>query len=169
MAADQPILVLDFGAQYAQLIARRIRERRVLSELVPHDLTAAELAARNPAGIVLSGGPASVNEPDAPGLDPAIFDLGVPVLGICYGMFTMAVQQGGQVEASAKREFGYAEVEVHGRTRLLDGIADFAGPGGAPMLKVWMSHGDKVTALPPGFALMASTPSCPIAGMADEA
>ena len=94
--------------------------------------------------------------------------LGVPVLGICYGMFTMAVQQGGQVEASTHREFGYAEVRAHGHTRLLQGIEDFATPEGHGMLKVWMSHGDKVTALPPGFKLMASTPSCPIAGMADE-
>jgi GMP synthase (glutamine-hydrolysing) len=98
-----------------------------------------------------------------------VWDLGVPVLGICYGMFTMAVQQGGQVEASAHREFGYAEVRAHGHTKLLQGIQDFATPEGHGMLKVWMSHGDKVTALPPGFKLMASTPSCPIAGMADEA
>ena len=92
----------------------------------------------------------------------------MPVLGICYGMFTMAVQQGGQVEASTHREFGYAEVRAHGHTALLKGIEDFSTPEGHGMLKVWMSHGDKVTALPPGFKLMASTPSCPIAGMADE-
>jgi GMP synthase (glutamine-hydrolysing) A subunit len=98
-----------------------------------------------------------------------VWDLGVPVLGICYGMFTMAVQQGGQVEASDHREFGYAEVRAHGHTQLLSGIEDFSTPEGHGMLKVWMSHGDKVTALPPGFKLMASTPSCPIAGMADEA
>jgi GMP synthase (glutamine-hydrolysing) len=121
-----------------------------------------------PKGIVLSGSHASTYEDHELRAPAAVWQLGVPVLGICYGMFTMAVQQGGQVEASTHREFGYAEVRARGHTRLLEGLQDFATPEGHGMLKVWMSHGDKVTALPPGFKLMASTPSCPIAGMADE-
>ncbi len=157
MAADQPILVLDFGAQYAQLIARRIRERRVLSELVPHDLTAAELAARNPAGIVLSGGPASVNEPDAPGLDPAIFDLGVPVLGICYGMQAMAQALGGEVGRTGTGEFGKTELELQPDAVLFRGIP--------PAHSCWMSHNDSVTRLPDGFRATASTPGAPVAAM----
>ncbi|MFM8612784.1 MAG: glutamine-hydrolyzing GMP synthase [Actinomycetota bacterium] len=157
MAADQPILVLDFGAQYAQLIARRIRERRVLSELVPHDLTAAELAARNPAGIVLSGGPASVNEPDAPGLDPAIFDLGVPVLGICYGMQAMAQALGGEVGRTGAGEFGKTELALETDAVLFRGIP--------PAHSCWMSHNDSVTRLPDGFRATASTPGAPVAAM----
>ena len=157
MAADQPILVLDFGAQYAQLIARRIRERRVLSELVPHDLTAAELAARNPAGIVLSGGPASVNEPGAPALDPAIFDLGVPVLGICYGMQAMAQALGGEVGRTGTGEFGKTELEVETDAVLFRGIP--------PAHSCWMSHNDSVTRLPEGFRATAATPGAPVAAM----
>jgi len=168
-AAHERVLILDFGSQVTQLIARRVREAHVYCEIHPNDVSDDFVRGFAPKAIILSGSHASTYEDQDLRAPAAVWQLGVPVLGICYGMFTMAVQQGGQVEASAKREFGYAEVEVHGRTRLLDGIADFAGPGGAPMLKVWMSHGDKVTALPPGFALMASTPSCPIAGMADEA
>ena len=122
-----------------------------------------------PKAIILSGSHASTYEAHELRAPQAVWDLGVPVLGICYGMFTMAVQQGGQVEASTQREFGYAEVRAHGHTKLLQGIEDFSTAEGHGMLKVWMSHGDKVTALPPGFKLMASTPSCPIAGMADEA
>ncbi|MBM3679739.1 MAG: glutamine-hydrolyzing GMP synthase [Actinobacteria bacterium] len=157
MASDQPILVLDFGAQYAQLIARRIRERRVLSELVPHDLTAAELAARNPAGIVLSGGPASVNEPDAPVLDPAIFDLGVPVLGICYGMQAMAQALGGEVGRTGAGEFGKTELALETDAVLFRGIP--------PAHSCWMSHNDSVTRLPDGFRATASTPGAPVAAM----
>ncbi|MFM7247714.1 MAG: glutamine-hydrolyzing GMP synthase, partial [Actinomycetota bacterium] len=157
MAADQPILVLDFGAQYAQLIARRIRERRVLSELVPHDLTAAELATRNPAGIVLSGGPASVNEPDAPGLDPAIFDLGVPVLGICYGMQAMVQALGGEVGRTGAGEFGKTELALETDAVLFRGIP--------PAHSCWMSHNDSVTRLPDGFRATASTPGAPVAAM----
>jgi GMP synthase (glutamine-hydrolysing) len=168
-AAHERVLILDFGSQVTQLIARRVREAHVYCEIHPNDVSDEFVRGFAPKAIILSGSHASTYEDQDLRAPAAVWELGVPVLGICYGMFTMAVQQGGQVEASAKREFGYAEVEVHGRTRLLDGIADFAGPGGAPMLKVWMSHGDKVTALPPGFRLMASTPSCPIAGMADEA
>jgi GMP synthase (glutamine-hydrolysing) len=163
------ILILDFGSQVTQLIARRIREAHVYCEIHPNDVSDAFIREFAPKGIVLSGSHASTYEEHELRAPQAVWDSGVPVLGICYGMFTMTVQQGGQVEASSHREFGYAEVRAHGHTRLLDGIEDFATPEGHGMLKVWMSHGDKVTALPPGFKLMASTPSCPIAGMADEA
>jgi GMP synthase (glutamine-hydrolysing) len=158
------ILILDFGSQVTQLIARRVREAHVFCEIHPNDVSDAFIREFAPKGIH-----ASTYEEHELRAPQAVWDLGVPVLGICYGMFTMAVQQGGQVEASDHREFGYAEVRAHGHTKLLKGTQDFATPGGYGMLKVWMSHGDKVTALPPGFKLMASTPSCPIAGMADEA
>ena len=171
MAHDK-ILILDFGSQVTQLIARRVREAHVYSEVHPCDVTDAWVrdyaAAHDVRGVILSGSHASTYEAQELRAPQAVFELGVPVLGICYGMFTMAVQQGGQVEPSTHREFGYAEVQAHGRTALLDGLEDFRSDAGDPMLRVWMSHGDKVTALPPGFALMASTPSCPIAGMADE-
>jgi GMP synthase (glutamine-hydrolysing) len=163
------ILILDFGSQVTQLIARRVREAHVYCEIHPNDVTDAFVREFAPKGIILSGSHASTYEEHDLRAPQAVWDLGVPVLGICYGMFTMTVQQGGQVEASTHREFGYAEVRAHGHTRLLDGIEDFSTAQGHGMLKVWMSHGDKVTALPPGFKLMASTPSCPIAGMADEA
>ena len=162
------ILILDFGSQVTQLIARRVREAHVFCEIHPNDVSDAFIRAFAPKGIILSGSHASTYEEHELRAPQAVWDLGVPVLGICYGMFAMAVQQGGQVEASEHREFGYAEVRAHGHTKLLRGIEDFATPEGFGMLKVWMSHGDKVTALPPGFKLMASTPSCPIAGMADE-
>ena len=162
------ILILDFGSQVTQLIARRIREAHVYCEIHPNDVSDAFIREFAPKGIVLSGSHASTYEEQDLRAPQAVWDAGVPVLGICYGMFTMTVQQGGQVEASSQREFGYAEVRAHGHTRLLDGIEDFATSEGHGMLKVWMSHGDKVTGLPPGFKLMASTPSCPIAGMADE-
>jgi GMP synthase (glutamine-hydrolysing) len=162
------ILILDFGSQVTQLIARRIREAHVYCEIHPNDVSDAFIREFAPKGIVLSGSHASTYEEHELRAPAAVWQLGVPVLGICYGMFTMAVQQGGQVEASTHREFGYAEVRARGHTKLLDGLQDFATPEGHGMLKVWMSHGDKVTALPPGFKLMASTPSCPIAGMADE-
>ena len=171
--AHSTILVLDFGSQVTQLIARRVREAHVYSEVHPCDVTddwvRAYARAHTLKGVILSGSHASTYEAHDLRAPQAVFDLGVPVLGICYGMFTMAVQQGGQVEASSHREFGYAEVQAHGHSALLRGIEDFRGDGGDAMLRVWMSHGDKVTALPPGFTLMASTPSCPIAGMADEA
>jgi GMP synthase (glutamine-hydrolysing) len=162
------ILILDFGSQVTQLIARRVREAQVYCEIHPNDVGDAFIREFAPKAIILSGSHASTYEEHELRAPQAVWDLGVPVLGICYGMFTMAVQQGGQVEASSQREFGYAEVRAHGHTRLLQGIEDFSTPEGHGMLKVWMSHGDKVTALPPGFKLMASTPSCPIAGMADE-
>jgi GMP synthase (glutamine-hydrolysing) len=162
------ILILDFGSQVTQLIARRVREAHVYCEIHPNDVSDAFIREFAPKGIILSGSHASTYEEHELRAPQAVWDLGVPVLGICYGMFTMAVQQGGQVEASTHREFGYAEVRAHGHTELLKGIEDFSTPEGHGMLKVWMSHGDKITALPPGFKLMASTPSCPIAGMADE-
>jgi len=162
------ILILDFGSQVTQLIARRVREAHVFCEIHPNDVSDAFVREFAPKGIILSGSHASTYEEHELRAPKAVFELGVPVLGICYGMFTMAVQLGGEVEASTHREFGYAEVRARGHTRLLEAIEDFSTSEGHGMLKVWMSHGDKVTALPPGFALMASTPSCPIAGMADE-
>ncbi|HRP28660.1 MAG TPA: glutamine-hydrolyzing GMP synthase, partial [Burkholderiaceae bacterium] len=163
------ILILDFGSQLTQLIARRVREAQVYCEIHPNDVSDVFVREFAPKGVILSGSHASTYEAHELRAPRAVWDLGVPVLGICYGMFTMAVQQGGEVEASDRREFGYAQVRAHGHTRLLAGIEDFATPEGHGMLEVWMSHGDKVTQLPPGFKLMASTPSCPIAGMADEA
>jgi len=162
------ILILDFGSQVTQLIARRVREAHVYCEIHPNDVSDAFIRQFAPKGIILSGSHGSTYEDHALRAPQAVWDSGVPVLGICYGMQTMAQQLGGEVSFSDHREFGYAEVRARGHTRLLQGIEDFATPEGHGMLKVWMSHGDKVTALPPGFKLMASTPSCPIAGMADE-
>jgi GMP synthase (glutamine-hydrolysing) len=166
------ILILDFGSQVTQLIARRVREAHVFCEVHPCDVTSdwvREYAKDgNLKGVILSGSHASVYEVDDKAPD-AVYELGIPVLGICYGMQTMAQQLGGKVEAGTTREFGYAEVRAHGHTELLKGIEDFATAEGHGMLKVWMSHGDKVTAMPAGFKVMASTPACPIAGMADEA
>ncbi|WP_374627802.1 glutamine-hydrolyzing GMP synthase [Pandoraea sp.] len=161
------ILILDFGSQVTQLIGRRVREAHVYCEIHPNDVSDAFIREFNPKAIILSGSHASTYEDQDLRAPQAVWDLGVPVLGICYGMFAMTVQLGGQVEASNHREFGYAEVRAHGHTPLLEGLEDFRTAEGHGMLKVWMSHGDKVTQLPPGFALMASTPSCPIAGMAD--
>jgi GMP synthase (glutamine-hydrolysing) len=170
--SHQKILILDFGSQVTQLIARRVREAHVYCEVHPCDVSSEwvrEFAADGMLkGVILSGSHASVYEVDDKAPE-AVFELGVPVLGICYGMQTMANQLGGKVEGSNTREFGYAEVRAHGHTELFKGIEDFNTAEGHGMLKVWMSHGDKVTALPPGFKIMASTPSCPIAGMADEA
>ncbi len=167
------ILILDFGSQVTQLIARRVREAHVYCEVHPCDVSddwvRAYAADGSLKGVILSGSHASVYEDSTDSAPAAVFALGVPVLGICYGMQTMAQQLGGKVEGGHTREFGYAEVRAHGHTALLKGIADLTTTEGHGMLKVWMSHGDKVTELPPGFKLMASTPSCPIAGMADEA
>ncbi|ALL65495.1 GMP synthase [Paraburkholderia caribensis MBA4] len=163
------ILILDFGSQVTQLIARRIREAHVLSEIHPHDVSDEFIREFKPKGIILSGGPNSVTESDTPRAPQAVFEAGVPVLGICYGMQTMAEQLGGKVETGHLREFGYAEVRARNHTSFLDGIQDFATSEGHGMLKVWMSHGDKVLEMPQGFQLMASTDSCPIAAMADEA
>ena len=168
----QKILILDFGSQVTQLIARRIREAHVFCEV--HSCDVSDEWIRDYAkdgllkGIILSGSHASTYEEHDLRAPKVVYELGIPVLGICYGMFTMAVQLGGVVAPSDKREFGHADVRAHGHTALLDGIQDYATPMGHGMLKVWMSHGDKVTELPPGFSLMASTDSCPIAGMADE-
>ncbi|AEV27020.1 MULTISPECIES: glutamine-hydrolyzing GMP synthase [Azospira] len=170
--AHQKILILDFGSQVTQLIARRVREAKVFCEIHPYDVSEEFIRNYGAKGIILSGGPSSVTEGDTPRAPKVVFELGIPVLGICYGMQTMAQQLGGTVmtaEAAGKaREFGYSEVRAHGHTALLKDIADFTTPEGHGMLKVWMSHGDSVMELPPGFKLMASTPSCPIAGMADE-
>ena len=163
------ILILDFGSQVTQLIARRVREAQVYCEIHPCDVSDAFVRDFAPKGIILSGSHGSTYEDHELRAPQAVWDLGVPVLGICYGMQTMAAQLGGKVEWSDHREFGYAEVRARGHTRLFDGIEDFRTGEGHGMLKVWMSHGDKVTELPPGFKLMASTPSCTIAGMADEA
>jgi GMP synthase (glutamine-hydrolysing) len=162
------ILILDFGSQVTQLIARRVREAHVYCEIHPNDVSDDFIRSFAPKGIILSGSHASTYEDHELRAPQAVWDLGVPVLGICYGMQTMAVQLGGKVEWSDHREFGYAEVRARGHTKLLNGIEDFRTADGYGMLQVWMSHGDKVTELPPGFKLMASTPSCPIAGMADE-
>lgn len=165
----QKILILDYGSQVTQLIARRVREAGVYCEIHPGDVDDGFIKdQQNLRGIILSGSHASAYSDDSLRVPAAVFDAGVPVLGICYGMQSMALQLGGKVEWSDKREFGYAEVRARGHTRLLDGIEDFTTTEGHGMLKVWMSHGDKVTELPPGFKLMASTDSCPIAGMADE-
>ena len=168
----QKILILDFGSQVTQLIARRIREAHVFCEVHPCDVSdewlAAYAADGNLRGVVLSGSHASVYEEATDKAPQSVFELGVPVLGICYGMQTMAQQLGGKVEAGLTREFGAAQVRAHGHTRLLDGIEDIRTAEGYGLLDVWMSHGDKVTDMPPGFVRMASNASCPIAGMADE-
>ncbi|MCH8621763.1 glutamine-hydrolyzing GMP synthase [Undibacterium sp. TS12] len=162
------ILILDFGSQVTQLIARRVRDAGVFSEVHPYDVSDEFIKSYGAAGIILSGGPSSVTEGDTPRAPMAVFEAGVPVLGICYGMQTMAEQLGGKVENGHVREFGYAEVRARGHTALLKDINDFVTPEGHGMLKVWMSHGDKVNDMPPGFKLMASTDNCPIAAMADE-
>jgi len=158
------LLILDFGSQYTQLIARRIRECGVYSEIHAWDLDADAIRAFRPSGVVLSGGPESVNVDDPPTVSPAVFELDVPVLGICYGMQAMAAQLGGRVEASAHREFGYAEI-TPARSGLFKGLTDAAGD--EPHLKVWMSHGDRVEALPPGFVATASSGNSPLAAMED--
>ncbi|HXF65535.1 MAG TPA: glutamine-hydrolyzing GMP synthase [Burkholderiales bacterium] len=162
------ILILDFGAQYTQLIARRVREAHVYCEIHPFDVGEQLVRDFAPRGVILSGGPASVWEGGTPRAPQAVFELGVPVLGICYGMQTMAAQLGGKVEMGAVREFGYAEVRARGHSALLEGIQDRASAEGHGLLDVWMSHGDRVTELPPGFEVIASSADCPIAGMADE-
>jgi GMP synthase (glutamine-hydrolysing) len=162
------ILILDFGAQYTQLIARRVRELGVYCEIHPWDVSEAEVRAFRPRGVILSGGPESVTDQNPPRAPQAVFELGVPVLGICYGMQTMAQQLGGRVTPSSEREFGYAEVTVTGASRLLDQLADRRNAAGAAVLDVWMSHGDRVAALPPGFVASATTGTIPYAAMSDE-
>ncbi|VAX14121.1 GMP synthase [glutamine-hydrolyzing], amidotransferase subunit / GMP synthase [glutamine-hydrolyzing], ATP pyrophosphatase subunit [hydrothermal vent metagenome] len=162
------ILILDFGSQYTQLIARRVREAGVYCELVPCDLDESEIRDFKPSAIILSGGPESVTGDDTPRAPALVFELDVPVLGICYGMQTMAEQLGGKVETAKQHEYGYAQVRAHGHTELLNDIEDHTSPEGYGLLDVWMSHGDQVISLPEGFKLMASTETAPIAGMADE-
>jgi GMP synthase (glutamine-hydrolysing) len=164
----EKILIVDFGSQVTQLIARRVREAGVYCEIHPGEVSATFIREFAPQGVILSGSHMSAYEESTDRAPAEVFTLGVPVLGICYGMQTMAQQLGGRVEAGHQREFGYAEVRARGHTRLLGGIEDFRTAEGHGMLKVWMSHGDRVVELPPGFRLMASTDSCPIAGMADE-
>ena len=170
--SHQKILILDFGSQVTQLIARRVREAHVFCEVHPCDVTddwvRSYAADGQLKGVILSGSHASVYEDATDKAPQAVFELGVPVLGICYGMQTMAQQLGGKVEAGHKREFGFARIRARGHTRLLDGIQDTVSEEGHGLLDVWMSHGDKVTQMPPGFKLMASNDACPIAGMADE-
>ena len=163
------ILILDFGSQYTQLIARRVRELGVYCEIHPWDLGDAAVREFAPKGIILSGGPESVLQLNAPSAPREVWNLQVPVLGICYGMQTMAAELGGTVEPGSVHEFGYAEVRARGHSALLRDIEDRINAEGHGLLDVWMSHGDRVTALPPGFRLVASTGDVPIAGMADEA
>ena len=159
------ILILDFGSQYTQLIARRVREIGVFCEIRAFDMSEAEIREYQAKAIILAGGPESVTGDDAPRAPECVFTLGIPVLGICYGMQTMAEQLGGKVEASNMREFGYAQISVRGHSDLLADIKDHVDVDGGALLDVWMSHGDKVVEMPQGFELMASTPSCAIAGM----
>ncbi|RFC34009.1 MAG: GMP synthase (glutamine-hydrolyzing) [Candidatus Nitrotoga sp. LAW] len=167
--SHQKILILDFGSQYTQLIARCVRESHVYCELHSFDVGDEFIRDFKPAGIILSGGPNSVTEGDAPRAPQVVFELGVPVLGICYGMQTMAAQLGGEVESGLVREFGYAEIRARGHSKLFRDIQDRINEAGHGLLDVWMSHGDKVTLLPPGFTVIASNAVTQIAGMADEA
>jgi len=171
MSADihaDRVLILDFGSQYTQLIARRVREAGVYCELYGWDLDEADIREFAPKAIILSGGPETVTATEAPIAPPVVFELGVPVLGICYGMQTMAAQLGGKVENAEHHEYGYAQVRARGHTALLSNIEDHTSPEGYGLLDVWMSHGDRVIKMPKGFKLMASTDSAPIAGIADE-
>ncbi len=163
---EHRILILDFGSQYTQLIARRVREIGVYCEIYAFDANPAAIREFGARGVILSGGPESIHVDNAPTIAPVVFELGVPLLGICYGMHAMAAQLGGRVEPSGEREFGYARVAVTGDSALLEDLADAAGEG-ERLLDVWMSHGDKVTALPAGFSLLARTDSAPIAAMMD--
>ena len=162
------ILILDFGSQYTQLIARRVREAGVFCEIFPYDNAEAAMAQHTPAGIILSGGPETVTLEESPRAPQQVFELGVPVLGICYGLQTMAAQLGGRVEPSLAHEYGYAQVRARGHSRLLRDIEDHTSPEGYGLLDVWMSHGDRVEAMPPGFHVIAETANAPLAGIADE-
>ncbi len=167
------ILIIDFGSQVTQLIARRVRDAGVFAEIYPYDVTPEFVANYGAKGIILSGGPNSVTEGDTPRAPQIVFELGVPVLGICYGMQTMAEQLGGKVETAEAlgkpREFGFAKIRARGHTALFNNIQDETNADGHGLLNVWMSHGDSVSKMPEGFSLMAETDACPIAGMADEA
>jgi len=162
------ILIVDFGSQYTQLIARRVREIGVYCEIFPFDVEWSCVEAFSPKGIILSGGPESVGGDDAPQVDPRVFSLGIPLFGICYGMQTMAHQLGGVVAPSSKREYGYTQLALHGHCHLFEHIEDQRLDDGIALLDVWMSHGDKVTELPAGFKVVASTPNSPFAGIADD-
>jgi len=165
---DHRILIIDFGSQYTQLIARRVREIGVYCEIWPYDNCEQAIREQQPRGVILSGGPETVTAEETPRAPQIVFELGVPVLGICYGMQTMAAQLGGKVESSDKHEYGYAQVRARGHSELLRDIEDHANEQGWGLLDVWMSHGDRVIELPSGFKVIASTDNAPIAGMADE-
>ena len=162
------ILILDFGSQYTQLIARRVREHHVYCELHPYDVSEQFIHDFSPAGVILSGGPSSVTEEDTPRAPRIVFELGVPVLGICYGMQTMADQLGGKVETASQHEYGYAELRARGHSRLLADVRDRVDSEGHAWLDVWMSHGDRVVDLPPGFKVICDNAATPVAGMADD-
>src|SRR3990167_9238792 len=162
------ILILDFGSQYSQLIARQIREIGVYCEIYPADISPEVIQSLNPAGIILSGVPETVTAVSTLCAPEIVFALGCPVLGICYGMHTMAQQLGGEVISGAKREFGYAQVNVCAKSNLLDGIEDHITENNLSLLDVWMSHGDAVSRLPASFNIIANTQTCKIAAMADE-
>jgi GMP synthase (glutamine-hydrolysing) len=162
------ILILDFGSQYTQLIARRVREIGVYCELVPYDVSSHFIENFNPSGIILSGGPDSVNDEKSARAPNMVFDLEVPILGICYGMQIMAVQLGGDATSAEKAEFGFAKIRARNHSKLLSGINDEINSDGHGLLDVWMSHGIEVTKLPPGFELIASSENCPIAGFANQ-
>ena len=162
------VLILDFGAQYTQLIARRVRELGVYSEILACDVSPQEIASFAPKAIILSGGPESVYEERGPAAPREVFEMNVPVLGICYGMQTMAAELGGEVESSSHREFGSAQIRTVGTCRLLDGLEDNRDASGRRVLDVWMSHGDRVVRLPPGFSVIAASDNAPFAAMADE-
>lgn len=165
---QNPIIILDFGSQYTQLIGRRVREMGVYCEIYPYKTDIKRIQDLDPCGFILSGGPSTVTRPSELRAPDWVFASGKPVLGICYGMQTMAVQLGGEVEASRLREFGHAELRLHGHSQLLQNIEDRASTEGQALLDVWMSHGDKVTALPPGFDVICETNNAPIAGMAND-
>ena len=162
------ILILDFGSQYTQLIARRVREAGVYCEIFPYDVDEEHIREFAAKGYILSGGPESVTEGDTPKASQLVFDSGMPILGICYGMQTMAAQLGGEVETSLHHEYGYAQMRARGHSSLLRDIEDHTSPEGFGLLDVWMSHGDRVVSLPPGFSAIATTDNAPLAGMADE-
>jgi GMP synthase (glutamine-hydrolysing) len=162
------VLIIDFGSQYTQLIARRVREAGVYCEIWPYDNCEDALDLKQPSGVILSGGPETVTGDDAPRAPQAVFEMGVPVLGICYGMQTMAAQLGGRVAPSDKHEYGYAQVRARGHSKLLRDIEDHTSPEGWGLLDVWMSHGDRVEELPPNFIAICTTDNAPLAGMADE-
>jgi GMP synthase (glutamine-hydrolysing) len=165
---NKPIIILDFGSQYTQLIARRVRELNVYCEVHPFNMKASQANILDPAGIILSGGPSSVMLDSTIRAPEWVFELGIPLLGICYGMQTMALQLGGQVVSSEIREYGYAELQLNGESQLFSDINDRISSKGTALLDVWMSHGDKVTQLPTGFQTICKTQHAPISGMADE-